>query len=164
MLALVVALLCAGAASAESKKPRIELKSVTVKGIDLQKKTADTTISVEIHNPGSSFKVKDVSYRLKLNGAHIAEGRHKDEIKIPSDSSALVEVPLTVSLQEIPGLAWSTVAGGFAVRYDLETTFTVPVMALFNRKITTSFSGEFVFGQMFSALPEAIRERLFGKL
>ena len=164
MLALVIAVCCAGTAAADSGKPRIELKGVTVKGIDLQKKTADTTISVEIHNPGSSFKVKDVSYRLKLNGKHIAEGKYKDEIRIPSNSSAVVEVPLTVSIQEIPGLAWSTVAGGFAVRYDLETAFTVPVMALFNRKMTTSFSGEFVFGQMFSGLPEAIRERLFGKL
>ena len=163
LLALVIAASCAGAASADSKKPRVELKGVTVNGIDLQQKTADTTISVEIHNPGSAFKVKDVSYKLRLNGKQIAEGKYKNEIKVPAESSTVVAVPLTVSLQEIPGLAWSTVAGGFEVHYDLETTFTVPIMALFSRKMTTSFTGEFVFGQMLSALPEAIRERLFGK-
>lgn len=163
ILALAVAILCAGTSSADSKRPRVELKGVTVNSIDLEEKTAQTTISVEIHNPGSSFKVKDVSYKLKLNGKQIAEGKYKDEIRVPAESSALVAVPLKVKLLEIPGLAWSTVAGGFEVRYDLETTFTVPIVAFFNRKMTTSFTGDFVFGQMLSALPDAIRERLFGK-
>ncbi|HVF88449.1 MAG TPA: LEA type 2 family protein [Blastocatellia bacterium] len=161
---LLFAISCAGVAAADSKKPQVVLKGLTVNGVDLQQKTADTTISVEIQNPGSSFKVRDVSYRLKLNGKHLAEGKYKDEIKVPGESSAVIDLPLKVSLQEIPGLTWSTVAGGFAVHYDLETTFTVPVMSVFNRKMATSFSGEFVFGQMLSGLPQAIRERLFGKL
>ncbi|HKG23620.1 MAG TPA: hypothetical protein VKC34_17090, partial [Blastocatellia bacterium] len=50
---LAVAISCAGAAAADSKKPQVVLKGLTVNRIDLQQKTADTTISVEVQNPGS---------------------------------------------------------------------------------------------------------------
>src|ERR1043165_7878525 len=75
-IALLIVFACAGIVRAvEDKKPTVKLKSIAVKRIALANQTAETTVAIEIQNPGPAFKIKDASYQLKLNGQPAAEGK-----------------------------------------------------------------------------------------
>src|SRR5262245_45560100 len=64
---LISVLLCSHSPAVEEKKPSLQLQGVSIKAIDWVNRTAETELSVAIKNPGPSLKVKDLSYRLKLN-------------------------------------------------------------------------------------------------
>src|SRR6185503_13994009 len=51
----------------EEKKPALQLKSVSIERINWNNRTAETRLSIAIHNPGPAFTLKDLSYRVKLN-------------------------------------------------------------------------------------------------
>jgi LEA14-like dessication related protein len=142
-LAAVVIFLSASAAlAAEDKKLQVALKGVDLTRIYLSTHSADATVGVVIDNPGSGFKVKNLRYRLKLNGDYVAEGQHKEEIEVRKASVTTVEMPVTIDLLAIPGVTWRSISGGFKLRYDVETEFSVPVFAFYNHKVKTTFSGE----------------------
>ncbi len=151
---LFAVILFAGAAHADDpKKPRVEMKRVKINRVDLPNRTADVTVSVEIENPGSSFRVKDVKYKLKLNGEEAAAGKYKQEIKVPSASTVTIDVPLTVNLIALPVAAFGAVSEGFVLRYELETEFTVPIFAFYNRKVKSVFAGDMPLAGLLSAAP-----------
>ncbi|HKY04981.1 MAG TPA: LEA type 2 family protein [Blastocatellia bacterium] len=157
---LFIVAVSSGARAAEDKKPQVTLKRVTVNRVDLSKQTAEATVSVEVDNPGSAFKIKDVSYRLKLNDRKVAEGKHKNEIKVAAASRTQIDVPITVDLRAIPGVTWATISDGFVINYVLETEFTVPVFAFFNHKVKTSFAGDLPLSSLMSTLPGSIKDFL----
>ena len=159
-LLLLVLISIAGVPAAradDGKKRRVELKSVKVNGADLQKRTADATVSVEITNPHGGFRIKDVKYRLKVNGEQAAEGKYISEIRVPEGATVTIDVPLTVSLAALPSVGWSTLIDGFMLRYEIETEFTVPVFMFINRKVKTIFTGEMPVKNLLSALPGKVK-------
>jgi LEA14-like dessication related protein len=163
-IALLIGIACVSAmrptlaASPEgNKKPNVKLKGVTLNRVDWSKHAAEATILVEIDNPGSEFKVKDVSYRLKLNGQVAAEGKHKNEVKVPAASSVAISLPITVNLSLLPAVTWSTVADGLKMSYELEAEFTVPVFAFFNHKVKTVFTGELTPGSLMSSMSNLVK-------
>ena len=160
-LCLIAALV--GHARAEDKQPTIKLKGIALKHLDVKSLTADTSISLEIENPGPAFTVKEASYRLKLNGNDAAEGRHDEAFNVPAESTTTIELPLTVNLAALPGVTWSTITAGLKMDYELATDFNVPVLGLFNHKVETSFNGTLPIGEMAMELPGKLKEKLFGK-
>lgn len=146
--------------AADNKKPDVKLKSVALNGVDWDNNAADAIISVEINNPGSEFKVKDVTYRLKMNGQVTAEGKYKKEVKVPAASSVTIDLPITVNLSALPAVTWSTVTEGLKLSYELDAEFTVPVFAFFNHKVKASLSGELTPGSVMSSLSNRVKERL----
>jgi LEA14-like dessication related protein len=153
----------ASAALASDKSPRVALKGITVEQVNWTSGTADTLVLLEVENSGPEVKIKDVRYRLKLNGQEAAEGKRDEEVKLPAEATTIVKVPLTVNLLAIPGVAWSTLSSGLNVRYDLETELTVPVLGLFDHKVKRSFGGDLPLGDVAAELRGRLKDWLFGK-
>lgn len=163
-IALIIVLACSGIARAtEDKKPAVKLKGITVKHIALADQTVETTVSIEIQNPGPAFKVKDASYQLKLNGRMAAEGKRNEEINVPADSTVIIDLPVTVNLSALPAVTLSTITDGLNLSYELETQFTIPLFAMFDQKIKTAFKGDLPLGDKLISLPDKLLDRIFGK-
>jgi LEA14-like dessication related protein len=165
-LALLIVIACASAARPapatsleNNKKPDVKLKNFALNQVDWSKYVAGATISVEIDNPGPEFKVKDVSYRLKLNGQVAAEGKYKNQVKVPAASSVTIDLPITVSLSALPAVTWSTVTEGLKLSYEFDAEFTMPVFAFFNHKVKTAFTGELTPESVMSALSNKVKEQ-----
>ena len=144
----------------DGKKPKVTLKKIALNRVDWSNRAADAIVSVEIENPGPEFKIKDVSYKLKLNGQTAAQGKYKNEIKVPSASSVTIGVPVTVNLSALPAITWSTVSEGLKMNYELEAEFTVPVFAFFHHKVKTAFSGELTPESLMSSMSSKVKEQL----
>jgi LEA14-like dessication related protein len=164
-IALLTALMCMSASSvlASDMTPRVALKGITVEQVNWTSGTADTVVLLEVENYGPEVKIKDMRYRLKLNGQEAAEGKRDDEVKLPAAATTLVKVPLTIDLLAIPGVAWSSLSSGLNVRYDLETELTVPVLGLFDHKVKTSFGGDLPLSDVAAELRGRLTDWLFGK-
>ena len=144
----------------EQKKPTFHLTGLSIKAVDWRARTAKTELLIAIENPGPAFKVKDLSYRLKLNEKQAAEGKFDKDIEVPAESRATLELPCTVDLSAMPGVAWTVVAGGFDVHYELETEFTVPLFALLSPRIKSSIAGDLSLAQTVAGWTARIKERI----
>jgi len=159
--AILLLAVCAPHISAlDDKKPDVHLKGVSVKGIDWNKRTADAELSIAIDNPGPAFELKDLSYRLSLNAKQAAEGKYPTNIKVPAHASTTFDLPCSVDLSALPGVAWGIIAGGFDVHYELETEFTVPLFPSFNPRIKTSRGGDLSLAGTVSGWTARIKERI----
>jgi LEA14-like dessication related protein len=147
----------------EDKKPTFELKGIAFKGFDLANKTADIIASVEVKNLSGGFKLTDVQYAFKLNEHKVAEGKYEKELEIPASGEVLLELPFTVDMTTVPGVAWNTITDSFTLRYELETEFTVPIFAALKHTQKSSFKGDLALGEAFTSLSNKLKEKLFGK-
>ena len=158
---VVIATLATGSA-ASGKGPEVSLKAISVNSVDLYEQSADLTVYLEVQNPGPEFTLKDISYKLKLNGQEAARGKQQKDIKIPAASTTSVDMPLIVDLAALPSVTWAGVTGGFKLRYDLDAEFTVPVFVLFNHKVKTAFGGDLTLGDALTSVKDKIWQ-LFSK-
>lgn len=148
------------AQSAEYKKPEVHLKGVSVEAVDWSKRTAETKLSIEVENTGPAFKLRDLSYRLKLNDKQTGEGKYEQEITVPAAASATFDLPCTVDLSAVPGIAWGIVAGGFELHYELETEFTLPIFPPFNPRIKTAIDGDLSLVSTVQGWTAKIKDRI----
>lgn len=160
---LVAAALPPQTRALEEYKPAVHLNGVSIKALNWNNRTAETELSIAIDNPGPGFKLKDLSYRLKLNDKQAAEGKYDKDILVPADSSATFELPCSVDLSALPGVAWAVVAGGFDVHYELETEFTVPLFASMGPRIKTSIGGDLSLAGTVAGWTARIKERVASK-
>jgi LEA14-like dessication related protein len=165
-LALTVAVIvcafvpAALAQTAGARKPALHLKSVSVERVDWSNRTAETRLSIGVDNSGPAFKLKDLSYRLKLNDTLAGEGKYEPDISIPAESSATFDLPCSVDLSAAPGIAWGIIAGGFEVHYELETEFTLPIFPALNPRIKTAIDGDLSLASTVSGWTATIKERM----
>lgn len=159
-LFLLLLLIALPARPAESTNPAISLKSVSAEGVDLDKRTVDLKITVEVKNPGPKFKLKDLHYRVKLNGEDAAEGKSKKDIDIAAESTSSLDLPLTVKLNTLPSVTWTAITDGFKVKYELQTEGTVPLFASLTRKLKLDSNGEVSLGQAISNWYSKVKDRL----
>jgi LEA14-like dessication related protein len=158
---LLLSLATTGHAQAvESRKPVVHLKGVSVERLDWSKRTAETKLSIIVENSGPGFRIKDLSYRLKLNDTLAGEGKYDREINIPPGTSTTVDLPCTVDLSAAPGIAWGIVAGGFEVHYELDTEFTLPILPVLSPRIKTAIDGELSLASTVSGWTAKIKERI----
>jgi LEA14-like dessication related protein len=170
LLALLVLALCQAATfaaddkkAADEKMPQFELKDIAFKEFNLLKKTAEVIATVEVKNSIGAFKLKDVGYKLKLNDSEVAFGKYEKDLEIPASGEAKIELPFTVDLTAIPGVAWNTITDSLTLHYELEAQFTIPLFAALETKQKRSFKGDLPLGEAFSALSSKLKEKLFGK-
>ena len=147
----------------EEKKPTLQLQGVSIKAIAWRNQIADTALSIAIKNPGPALRVKDLHYRLKLNEKQAAQGKYEKVIQLPAESTTTVELPCSVDLSALPGIAWSVVAGGFDVHYQLDTEFTVPLFGSLSPKVKTSFGGDLSLARTVTGWTAQIKERIASK-
>lgn len=155
--------LCPQTRALGEDKPAVRLKGVSVKAVNWNNRTVQTELSIAVENPGPAFKLSDLSYRLKLNNRHAAEGKYEKEIEVPSRSSATFDLPCEVDLSAVPGVAWAVAAGGFDVHYELETEFTVPLFLTLAPRLKTSIEGDLSLTGTISRWTARIKERIAGK-
>ena len=148
--------------SGEEKRPTFELKSIAFKGFDLSNRTADVIAAVEVKN-GGGFRLKDVKYRLKLNDREVGEGKVDEDLKLPASGESLIELPFTVDMTSIPGVAWGAITDSFTLRYELEAEFTIPIFGALKHTQKTTFKGDLPLGEAFSSLSTRLKEKIFGK-
>ena len=163
---LVAAFLITASANArpvEDVKPAVSLKGVSVERIDLKKAAAETSFLIQIDNPGPAFKLKDLSYRLTLNDKQAAEGKYSREIRVPGHSSATVELPCTVDLSALPGIAWGIVWGGFELRYQFDTEFTVPLLPQISPRLKSTLAGDLSLVRTVNGWTARLKEHLSDK-
>lgn len=158
LLTILVAPVCAF----EETRPAVQLKGVSIEGVDWSNRSAHTKLSIAIDNPGPAFKMKDLSYRLKLNDKQAAEGKYDKEIQVPAHASATFELPCDVDLSALPGVTWGVIANGFEVHYELETEFTVP-LPLLNPKVRSSLAGDLSLAATVSGWSARIKESISSK-
>ncbi len=165
LIAICGATLCAadGNKANKDKKLPFELKQIAFKGFDLSRQTADGIATVELKNPGGAFKLTNVSYKLKLNDHQVAEGKYEKELEIPAGGDVTLELPFTVAITSIPGVAWNTITDSLTLRYEFETEFTIPLFASFSHTQQSSFKGDLPLGEAFTSLSNRLKEKLFGK-
>ena len=163
VILLFLATLTTNAQVDAPKTPYVHLKGVTVEHVDWAKATADTRLLMEIENPGLGFNVKDLSYRLKLNDKQAAEGKYGRNIAVPAHAKTEFELPCTVDLTALPGVAWRIISGGFDVQYALETEFSVPILPSLSPRFTRSIQGEFSLVRTMSGWTTKIKEHLSSK-
>ena len=163
LASLLALLVSAQAPASQEKKPALHLKGVSIKAVDWSNQTAETALLVAIDNPGPAFKVKDLSYRLKLNEKFAAEGKYDKAIEVPADSKATFELPCRVDLSALPGIAWAVIAGGFDVHYELETEFTIPLFATLSPRVKSSIAGDLSLAQTVTGWTAKIKERIASK-
>jgi len=159
VLVLVVTILIAPVFALEGTRPVVQLKGVSVEGVDWNNRSAQTKLSIAIDNPGPAFQIKDLSYRLKLNDKQAAEGKYDKAIQVPAHASTTLELPCDVDLSALPGAAWGVIASGFEVHYELETEFTVPLPML-NPRVKTSLGGDLSLAATVSGWSAKIKESL----
>lgn len=162
--AFLLSLLCSSQTPAfDDKKPVLHLSGVSIKSVDWSNRTAQTELLIAIDNPGPALKVKDLSYRLKLNEKQAAEGKYDTVLEVPADSKTTLELPCTVDLSALPGVAWAVVSGGFDVHYELETEFTLPLFSSLSPRIKTSIAGDISLAKTVSGWTASIKERIASK-
>lgn len=165
-LALIVAVVlfalvpAALAQTTVARKPAIHLKSVSVERVDWSKRTAETKLTLVVDNSGPAFKLKDLSYRLKLNDTLAGEGKYEQDISIPAESSATFDLPCSVDLSAAPGIAWGIIAGGFEVHYELEAEFTLPIFPSLSPRIKTAIEGDISLASTVQGWTAKIKERI----
>jgi LEA14-like dessication related protein len=147
----------------DENKPAVHLNGVSIKNVDLKNRTAEAELSIAIDNRGPAFKLKDLNYRLKLNEKQAAKGKYDKEIEVPARSSATFELPCSVDLSALPGVAWSVIAGGFDLHYELETEFTVPLFPSLNPRLKTSIAGDLSLSKSVSGWTARIKEHMTSK-
>ena len=147
----------------EGKKPEVELKSFEIKAVKLSEMTVETVVSMAIKNPGPAFRLQDLTYRLTLNEQKIAAGAYEKEVTVAAAAETVVELPFTVELTKVPGVAWNAASDSFTLRYELETEFTIPLFANLKHTQKSSFKGDFPIPDAITALPAWVKEKLFGK-
>ena len=150
------------AQSVDSAKPQVRLKGLSFKSIDWANQIAQTELSIIVDNPGPALKLRDLSYRLKLNDKQAAEGKYNKEIELPPRASKTVELPCAIDLSAIPGVAWSVIAGGFDVHYQFDAEFTIPIFPPLNPRIKTSINGDLSLTETVSGWSARIKERVSG--
>jgi LEA14-like dessication related protein len=160
---LLALFLSAPTTALEAKKPALQLKGVSIKAVDWSNRTAETELLIAIDNPGPAFKVKDLTYRLKLNEKQAAAGKYDKDIEVPGESRATFELPCTVDLSALPGVAWAVIAGGFDIHYELETEFSVPLFASLSPRVRTSIVGDLSLAQTVTGWTARIKERIASK-
>jgi LEA14-like dessication related protein len=145
-----------------NEKPQVRLKGLSFKSVDWQNGIAQTELTVVVDNPGPALKLKDLSYRLKLNDKQAAEGKYDKEIELPARASTIVKLPCAIDLSAVPGVAWAVISGGLDLHYQFDTEFTVPLFPPLSPRIKTTINGDLSLTESVSGWSARIKERISG--
>jgi LEA14-like dessication related protein len=146
--------------ASDDSKPQIAFKGLSANAIDLDKRTVDVTIKVEVKNPGPRFVLKDLRYLVRLNDEEAALGKSKKDIEVAAGSTSVLELPLTIKVATLPSVSWNSVMDGFKVRYQIQTEGTVPLFASLSRKLKFESAGELSLSDAISRWYAKAKERL----
>ncbi len=125
-LAALLLLLATGCAEVQKlaasavQRPRLELRSVSLKDIDLSGATVQ--FEYRLDNPnGFGLDLARAAYALEVEGRRVVDGSLPGGLRIPASGSAPLEIPVHFKFADVPGLV-SALASREAVAYRLSGT------------------------------------------
>ncbi|HYP53859.1 MAG TPA: LEA type 2 family protein [Pyrinomonadaceae bacterium] len=119
----------------------LRVGEITLESIDFREQTARLNIGLDVRNGLLPVSLKDFDYDLRLFGRQFIRGSHDGTLKVGGRRSSRVDLPVEVSLGEIPGVVWSAFKNRGQVRYEMDAGFTLPLFVT-ERRFDQSFSGE----------------------
>ncbi len=120
-----------------SMKDAAEKMSLTLKRVQVGEVTPtgfNATVYMQVDNPNSfGVRIADLDYHVEVNGKEVAQGRIKDEIKIPASGSVVAELPVEVNYNELQDDIFKALKGkldyrmtGYAVLKTWFGSYTLP--------------------------------------
>ena len=112
------------------RKPAISFDGVAVS--DVGREGASLDVELGVTNPnGYRLGVRQLTYRLSIDGAPAGEGAIDTAVSIPAGGSAVVRLPLKVSFAPLKTRAFElALPGGIAYAVEGEVVFTTPLGAV----------------------------------
>src|SRR3954469_8946277 len=102
LLALVLLALagCAVNTLAHMESPKVDVTGVKLLGTTLA--GADVLVQFRVDNPNDVNLVLDgISYKLRLNGQALLDGRYDKQVEIAAADRTTVELPVTIKLDDL---------------------------------------------------------------
>ncbi|HEV2764650.1 MAG TPA: LEA type 2 family protein, partial [Pyrinomonadaceae bacterium] len=96
---------------------------------------------LDVKNGLLPVSLKDFDYDLRLFGRDFIRGSHDGTLRVGGRRASRVDLPVTVSLREVPGILWSAFRSRGQVEYEMDAGFTLPLFVT-ERRFDQSFSGE----------------------
>jgi LEA14-like dessication related protein len=130
---LIVALLALAGCAGLGTLARMQSPTVDVTGVKLLGTTlagADVLVQFRVDNPNDVNLVLDgISYKLRLNGQALLDGRYDKQVEIAAAGPTTVELPVTIKLDDlyrVIGTLQNRKNPDYALDADLR--FAVPVL------------------------------------
>jgi LEA14-like dessication related protein len=130
---LIVALLALAGCAGLGTLARMQSPTVDVTGVKLLGTTlagADVLVQFRVDNPNDVNLVLDgISYKLRLNGQALLDGRYDKQVQIAAADRTAVELPVTIKLDDlyrVIGTLQNRKNPDYALDADLR--FAVPVL------------------------------------
>lgn len=123
--ALAAALAAAGCLT--FRTPTIAFRGVAVSGVTRDRASLD--VALDVTNPnGYRLGVRELTYRLSIEGAAAGEGSLDAAVEVPAHGSAVVKLPLTLAWAAFRSRALEfALSGGIPYAVEGEVVFTTPL-------------------------------------
>ena len=128
---LAAALLAAAAGGCPAfQKPTIAFEGVSVSSVTRENATLGVELAVTNPN-GYRLGVRQLTYRLSVEGESAGEGSIDASVSVPAHGSAIVELPLTLAWAPFRSRALEfALSGGIEYAVEGEVVFTTPLGAV----------------------------------
>jgi len=119
VLALFVLLAVLPACSMKEAVRNMSLELKQVRVSDMTDNGFRATVYMQVNNPNRfGMKVAQLNYNILINGVEVGKGNIKDEIDIPSNGSAVAELPVEISYGGLKDKVYDIIKG----RLDYQVT------------------------------------------
>jgi LEA14-like dessication related protein len=129
-LLLLLAAVAASAGCVTFRKPAIVFEGVAVSEITRDQASLDVELGVTNPN-GYRLGVRQLTYRLSIDGADAGQGSIDAAVSIPPHGRATVKLPLTLAFAPLKTRALDlALSGGIGYAVEGEIVFTTPLGAV----------------------------------
>ncbi len=123
------------------REPKASISRVELKGLSLQK--VDLLFDVSVENPNSmSVHLSNLNYNLFVNNNSFIKGSKTDPLEIKAHSKAKVNIPITLTFDEIRKM-FSSIGNLDTIPYHLDLDIGADLPVLGTVQIPVSRKGSF---------------------
>jgi LEA14-like dessication related protein len=121
------------------ENPGVRVESVKVSGVSFD--ALDLLFNLAVENPNPvGVTVKKYDYELELNDFSFLKGEQDSGLRLASESTGSVDIPLTLQFADIYS-ALGSMEGQDSTRYRFKTNFTIDVPVMGSVQIPVQTSG-----------------------
>lgn len=141
-LAVTVCLFAVGCAQLTMEKPTAKIATMSLQDINTSGFTMN--FGVDVHNPNSkALPVKAADYQLMLSGMKVLEGKAKPEHSIPANGDEQVQLPVTLTYDNLLAAKSAILKGGGNLSYAFDGGLSFDTGGMFgNLRVPLKYNGE----------------------
>jgi LEA14-like dessication related protein len=139
---VILCILATGCAQMTMEKPTAKIAKMSVQDINSSGFTMN--FGVDVHNPNSkALPIKAADYKLMLSGTKVLEGKAKPEEAIPAGGTKQIQVPVTLSYDNLLAAKSAILKSGGNLSYALDGGLSFDAGGMFGSLRTPmKYSGE----------------------